>query len=173
MGRAGADHCFACGFALRPAIASPPRAAARIADAVPSQSTIARPEGCSSPRLVERCMGPWPCARQIAAPVTIALGRERSSGGRAADAPFRGIRTAPSTGSGRSLIPENTDGWRPAPTIASYAGLRSGPLLHPHREQQRGSPTRSRAGRRSHGREDAVVRVLWSDAWVRGRAQAL
>ena len=30
------------------------------------------------------------------------------------------------------------------------SGLRSRPLLHPHREQQRGSPTRSRAGRRSH-----------------------
>ena len=57
-----------------------------------------------------------------------------------------------------------------APTIASYAGLRSGPLLHPHREQQRGSPTRSRAGRRSHGREDPVVRVVWRDAWVRGVA---
>jgi hypothetical protein len=57
----GADYCFVCRLALGPAIASPPRAAARIADAVPSRSTIARPGGCSSPRLVERCVGPWHC----------------------------------------------------------------------------------------------------------------
>jgi hypothetical protein len=50
------------------------------------------------------------------------------------------------------------------------SGLRSRSLLHPHREQQRGSPTRSRAGQRSHGPEDAVVRVMWRDAWVRGVA---
>lgn len=55
----GADYCFACRLALRPAIASPPRAAAPIADAVRSPSTIAQPGGCSSPRRVARCMGPW------------------------------------------------------------------------------------------------------------------
>jgi len=51
--------CPAVRLALAPAIASPPRAAARIADAVPSRSTIARSGGCSSPRRVARCMGPW------------------------------------------------------------------------------------------------------------------
>ena len=55
----GADYCFACRLAVRPAIASPPRAAARVADAVPSRSTIARSGGCSRRRRVERCMGPW------------------------------------------------------------------------------------------------------------------
>ena len=44
----------------------------RIADAVPNRSTIARPGGCSSPRLVERCMGPWRSAR-LAAPLVTTL----------------------------------------------------------------------------------------------------
>ena len=73
MGGAGADYCFACQPALRPAIASPPRAAARIADAVPSRSTIARPGECSSPRRVARCMGPWLCNHADVGALTIAF----------------------------------------------------------------------------------------------------
>jgi len=47
------------GLTLRPAIASSPRAATRIGDAVPSQSTIALPGEGSSPRLLARSTRPW------------------------------------------------------------------------------------------------------------------
>jgi hypothetical protein len=75
----GADYCFVCRLALGPAIASPPRAAARIADAVPSRSTIARPGGCSSPRLVERCTGLWHCSDAVTRGRAIAFTRKLKS----------------------------------------------------------------------------------------------
>ena len=87
----------------RPAIASPPRAAARIADAVPSRSTIARPGGSSIPRRVARCMRPWqrhsepgPAARAeavVAPPGTNRPGCARSrQGTEFAESRFRASR---------------------------------------------------------------------------------
>ena len=62
MGSSRRQLLLACPACARARYCIPTESSSANRDAVPSRSTIAWSGGCSSPRHVARCMGPWHCA---------------------------------------------------------------------------------------------------------------